>query len=293
MKKILNLCKFVAFVAILITVQKLCYKATEGFTIERIKHPLQEAKHSEPIDPAIGQILERPFRFLASGGQCYAFESEDGQYVLKVFKQHHLRLPSIASAIVPASLNAYFAHKEKTFLASCRIAATELAQETGVVFAHLEKLQGVPSHILLIDKLNISHQVPSSSLPFVLQKRAILFDEHLKMLLTQGKLPEAISAIESVLALAESRCKKGFADNDPVLNRNWGFIGNEAVEVDVGPFYPDPQLFEAGYRQKALLEEFEKFYEQLVWRYPELKDHLDKRMHEFQASSQSSSSHAG
>jgi hypothetical protein len=270
--------KFALFVAVVFTIQFLCRKATDDFAVELIKAPLLKAGSLQ--NKEIQAILEQPFHYLGSGGQCYAFASEDSQYVLKVFKQHHLHLPSFVAKVVPDFINEKFQRKQRELLVSCKIAANELCSETGVIYLHLDDEEGVPERIHLIDKIKISHHVPSSHLPFVLQKRAVPFFQRLNEL--NGV--EAKSAIDALVRLVETRCEKGIGDVDPFLDRNFGFIGDEVVEFDIGPFSYDPMLKYPEHKRREMYFELCAFQRRLCKKHPELslhlQDHLDKLLHE-------------
>jgi hypothetical protein len=275
---IIKLVKFALFLGLLFAVQFLCRKATDDFAIELIKQPLQQSEASITTD--LSAILEQKFHYLGSGGECYCFASEDGEYVLKFFKQHHLRLPSFIAKISPEFLKEKFARKERDLLISCQIAANELSNETGVIYLHLEDERGVPNHIHLIDKLGIAHKVPSHSLPFVLQKRAVPLLQRLQ----EMSGAQARSAIDSLVDLVRRRCEKGIADADPFLDRNFGFIGEKIVEFDIGPFSYDPMLKYPEHTRREMYFELSAFQRRLCAQYPDLslylQDHIDKILHE-------------
>ena len=71
----------------------------QGFTLKKIlsKHP-NDPKWDVPL-PKEGDDIQsyfmHPYTYLASGKHCYAFKSEDGQYVLKFFKQKHMQTQSL------------------------------------------------------------------------------------------------------------------------------------------------------------------------------------------------------
>ena len=81
--------------------------------------------------PQIGKVegvFDQKFAYLGAGGQCYAFVSDDKQYVLKFFKQHKFRKKN-----TPASEG--IARREKAFT-SYKIAYDKLREETGLLFLH-------------------------------------------------------------------------------------------------------------------------------------------------------------
>ncbi len=273
--------KFAGFAALFFFVQSLCKKVTDGFALEWIKHPLPEIAEAIPVDPQIVKILEQPFHYLGRGGQCFAFLSEDGQFVLKVFKQHHLRLPSIIHPFVPSSIIDFFQRKEEQFLTSCKIASQDFAEGTGVISSQLtHHLPSLPSHILLYDPLHNPHRVSSARLPFVLQRKATLVDAYLGKLMEQGKTQEAKQAIDGLISLVKQRCQKGIYDNDPVLNRNFGFIDQQAVEIDIGSYSYEPRLKSPDYMRRELFFELHHFHDHLYGPYPELAAYVELHLKE-------------
>ena len=45
------------------------------------------------------EALNQPYAYLGHGFQCYAFQSQDGKYVLKFFRHQRLRLPEIVLSL--------------------------------------------------------------------------------------------------------------------------------------------------------------------------------------------------
>src|SRR5579871_916778 len=64
-----------------------------------------------PLNPKeqkeIERILSQKFTYLARGSQAFAFISEDGRYVLKMFKQHKWHSKNLLGYI-PLPVNPYF-----------------------------------------------------------------------------------------------------------------------------------------------------------------------------------------
>src|SRR2546422_718538 len=66
-----------------------CHNQTKGFQVCKIYSPLPYDAQWEIQGE--GVKLNSTFRFLGKGGQFYAFVSDDGKTVLKLFKMHNLR----------------------------------------------------------------------------------------------------------------------------------------------------------------------------------------------------------
>ncbi len=87
--------------------------ATDGFAVAKMA-PLLNG-YSSKIPPPSDLFTQR-FTYLAKGGQCYAFISEDGRYILKFFRKNSVLLQTYASA---------------------QLAAETLGKETGLLHSHL------------------------------------------------------------------------------------------------------------------------------------------------------------
>lgn len=240
---------------LLLVVERLCHRATEGFQVNFIKTPSRITSFEKevanlPLSKEMRNLLMQPFYFLGSGAQCYAFISEDGSYVLKVFKQHNFFIPSFLTTWpLPPFLQKFCQDliqaqqiKRESFMRSCVIAATSWKEETGMLYLHLAPSLDTDFSVTLVDKLNIAHRIPAHTLQFAIQKRAELVTPTLSRLLQKGHLQEAEACIHSLMHLIQTRCQKGIGDRDPVVRRNFGFIEGKAVEIDIGSYFDNPFL---------------------------------------------------
>ena len=93
--------KILVFLLCFACVERFCHKQTHGFQLHKIRSSLsftpewdvQPLPNSEM--QTVKTALTQPYYYLDSGGQCYAFVSADGKYVLKFFKHHHMRQKSL------------------------------------------------------------------------------------------------------------------------------------------------------------------------------------------------------
>ena len=98
------------------------------------------------------------------------------------------------------------------------------------------------SKVHIIDQQNASHYISLDSIPFVLQKKTLLLFSYVDELIQKEKTKEAMSSLLLVLDLVKDRCQRGFAEQDGSLEKNYGFIGNRAVFVDVERLVQDDSL---------------------------------------------------
>lgn len=252
-KKIL---KTLFCVTAVILVDRFCHQQTAGFTLLKIQSNHSPHSRWEPpflnkeSDPKLFSHFEQKFTFFSYGGQAYVFLSEDGQTVLKLFKQHHMRIPTWIKLLpLPQPLNKFrnkFIHRREEKLEglfdSCKIAFDELKEDTGLLYLHLNPTKHLQKKLTLVDKLGIAHTIDLDTSDFLLQRRALLASEHFSQLRSRGDIEAGKESIDSLLKMMAKRSQKGIYDRDPNLRRNCGFISNQAVEIDVGSYTYSPDL---------------------------------------------------
>ena len=109
----------------------LCKGATDGFTVARITGVLPydaRWESSTPLTEDVRAILHQKFTFLGSGGQCYAFASEDGRYVLKCFKSYRLKATTLLDKLLKKKRVKCKARLERDFT-SYKLCFDQLAKE--------------------------------------------------------------------------------------------------------------------------------------------------------------------
>jgi hypothetical protein len=235
----------------------------------------------------IEAILDQPFYFLGSGGQCYAFLSKDGKTVLKLFKYYRL-LPWkwLSSFSLPEPFDSHrkkIAKKREEklpfFFTSCKIAYEEFRDHTALLYMHLNKTSHFQKKVTVIDKFGRSYLIDLDSTEFALQEKAELAYSRIKRLMQKNDIASAKKAIDAILELTIDRCKKGISDQDPSIRRNFGFIHDKAVEIDIGSYVKDDFL-KRPYAYKAYLyyKTRKKLSDWLEKEFPELVSHLNEKV---------------
>ncbi len=270
-----------------------CDAQTDGFSVARIHSDLSfhpewepaETQSKEILDPIVGQT----FHYLACGGQCFAFISEDRRYVIKFFK-HKLRHPlsTFLKMHLPypweqkrlKKLNKALFKLNRDFT-SYKIAYEDLREETGLIFLHLNKGGNLNRSITIIDKLGISHTIALNDVEFVVQQRAELVYSYFNRLVKHDDLASIKAAMQSLFSLIVSREQKGIFDEDARLYRNFGFIDERPIFIDVGRFrrdlrYQDPILY-----KKDLEDIIGHFRDWLEETHPTLVPTLDTELNAF------------
>lgn len=195
----------------------------------------------DPVDDHIKAVLNQPFNYLNRGNQSYVFESQDGKYVLKLFRQSRPRFDIIfkAKSWIQQQLNHFRTHKKKpkkelikklikTFNAT-QIAYAQAKEFTQVVFFHINLTENRFPKVKLRDRLH-AITIPLDRYRFVVQKKVTPF----KNAFQQAKAhPEEVEQmIDSFLTLLFERSEKGIYNSDPNLAPNFGFLNGKAVEID-------------------------------------------------------------
>lgn len=105
---------------------------------------------------------------------------------------------------------------------------------------HLAPTSNLHKKIRIIDKLGIAYEVELDPLAFLLQRRAEPFFSHLETLLNDEE--QLKKAISSLFQLITRRSQKGIVDRDAILEKNYGFLDGEAIQIDVGRFVYDTKV---------------------------------------------------
>jgi hypothetical protein len=237
-------------------------------------------EQGELPSPAICQILSQKFTYLARGSQAEAFVSEDGAYVLKLFKQHKWR-PSHLWGYIPFSWNPYYKDflkgqlKKHTVLTSCKAALLHIKEDTGVCFAHLNPTSLPIRSTTLIDKRGGAWQLDLTQSYFLLQKKADLFYPHIQTLMEQGNVSQAEYAITSMFKLLTKFIALGVFENNAILRKNFGFLDNEAMQFDIGKFKCDPTRAPDMHELVVITEGFHRWLQK---NHPLLLSHFERQL---------------
>lgn len=220
---------------------------TEGFSLRHIKDPLPYERRwaTDPPLPLVKESVQQPFTYIGKGSQCYVFLSEDGNYVLKFLRLDRylprtldtlLPFPTFLRALREAAQEEREGKREALFT-SCLLAYRELREETGLLYLHLNKTEGLLPSVTLYDKIKGTHTVDLDQHAFLIQKKGERVYVYLARLLREGHFEEAHHALLQLAALLEQRKEKEIGDRDTALHKNSGFAQGKPFFFDVGQFY--------------------------------------------------------
>lgn len=267
---------------------KFCASQTDGFTTLKIASTLSFDPRwgNEPPPQELKSWLEQPFTYIGSGGQCYAFASQDGRLVIKFFKHHLRRVPWITDHLPLPSRYALLRERQREKrnrkllrdFNSYLLAFHYLKEESGLVYIHLNKSEQLKQKVILIDRLGIRHSIDLDQHEFVVQKRGELALPHLHKLLKSSEASEAKEAIDSILSLLVSRCQKGIYDEDPRIHCNLGFLSSKAFLIDVGRLRLDDSRKDPSVYKQDIRLITERLKQVLEKESPSLANYLEERL---------------
>jgi hypothetical protein len=302
---------FIGF-ALFVGLQQLIELKTLGFWLQKIQAddlPYQQQWETSPLTSEeklqLKTVLSQDYHLIGVGSECFAFMSRDGQSVIKFFKLDHTRPVYFKTGLFVEDDSAFagtlshhsltrlilpppFHHWLRRFLgirefriqrtfSSIKLAYDNLKEETGLLYLHLNPTDHLCQTLTLYDANNISHEIDLDSTRFFLQKRAIPLEHHFAALHKYGRDEEVKKSIDSFLHLILMRCKKGFADRD-IFNKNFGFIGNQAIEIDTGSFHRNEQMQEPPIYKQELFFATLELKKWLKKHYPELVGYLEEKV---------------
>jgi hypothetical protein len=207
--------------------------------IELPFHSEWEISLSQEKKSEINSILSQKFTYLGKGFQSYAFLSNDGNYVLKLFRLDHCKLKQGGLLLdflkqkvgkkVRFTKEPY-SRAEGIFKAS-KITFDLLPEETGLIFVHLNPRPSDWPILNVRDYLGFTHLVDPSTTRFVLQKKAVKMFPALYRALREDRKSfyRMIASFSSLLDVFEIR---GVGVEDAKMPSNFGFLGEQAIQID-------------------------------------------------------------
>jgi len=294
MKSIDRLFRYCFIFALLVFVGRFCQNKTDHFTILKItSHRAANPDFAvAPLSPESQQelntALSQPYSYSGYGGQAFIFFSEDGNYVIKFFKERLYKRSFLLNALpLPKILHRYRekknwkrADKLKRDFFSYKISMEELKEETAVIYSHLNPTDHLNTKLKITDPVHIEHILDLDQMDFIVQKRGVLPHDHINNLMRSNRIKEAKVAIGQMFHLISSRALKGYRDRDPDIATNCGYFDNRAIKLDVGCFIPCLEMCTVTGHNEELSRITEHFREWIQASHPTLLDSYDKQLDE-------------
>ena len=303
MRFIFSFSRTVLILVCLASIYFFCHKQTDGFAILKIRESFTDHSipHLSPIysDETLSfvrNLLNRPLTYLGRGGQCYAFATEDNQYVVKLLKYNN-NYPLFLFRLCPFPFGfekerqAVLTKKRGKLMGeykSYQIALENLSVETGLLYFHLDQHTLPNAQLQLVDKLHILHTIPADSVQFYIQKKGTaLYPEFLRMIELQ-QLDQAKQSLDEITAYLLKRCQKQITDKDDGIWRNFAFCEGHPFQIDIGQFCYDPTLISTADYQKNLLFFTKDFRNWLTQTEPSLAQYFSHTLETLHAMDQTS-----
>ena len=256
--------------ATLMGLKQFCEMKTLGFCLQKIQACDLPHNHEWEIPPLteselsdVSSLLDQPYHLIGYGSECFAFESQDGSTVIKLYilslgrymyfkrgllvEDHRELAGSISNhplLSIPFSgkydvwrkrvLGMREYRLNRTFISTC-MAFKELKEETGLLYVHLNDTTSFKKHLKIIDKLKIAYEIDLDIAKFSVQKKAIPLKRYLKHSIHAGNGQAIKNCIDSYLKFIVKRSEKGYSDRD-ILMQNFGMLNDQLIEIDVGSF---------------------------------------------------------
>jgi len=260
----------------------LVFYRLDGFQISKIKRS-SKASHEIVLGDnfeTIKNILNKDFSYLGKGHQCFVFESEDGEYVIKLLNYRRFNLPPIVMPFkfVPhlKKMQQDRALRLQPSLESYRLAQHFLKEETGIIYVQMQN-SSFHKVIKLKDKANSIHKIDLYDVDFVLQKKAKPIFDHLETLYHNDK--ESFKrSIGSFLDVVSSRINKNIVDDDLDVEINYGFYKEKAILIDPGRIFIDSRLFSQKNREEEMRKSTKNLRTWILNKHPDMLSFFDQQL---------------
>ncbi len=272
---------------------RFCHNQTDGFTPRKIRAAFKDqaiehlsSSPSKSEMEEIAKILNQPLHYIGRGGQCYAFSTSDQRYVVKLLKYNN-NYPRIWFRLFPFPFGLEIYRQEKIAkklkklrneYKSYQIALTNLQQETGILYVHLDSGTLPDIQLKVFDKIKVLHNFPADNFQFYIQKKGTPFYPELKKMVTEGDLDKARESLDEMACYLIKRCKKNIIDKDNGIWRNFAFFQGHPFQIDIGQFSYDYFIFSESDYKKNLMEFTRDFRNWLKTLNPSLEEHFTRSL---------------
>jgi hypothetical protein len=192
----------------------------------------------------LDKIIDQPFYYLDRGKQSFVFVSADDKYVLKFFD-----VKCSWSGGMLSSLSSEDCQKKLLRLIhGYRIADAYDRDYGGVLFTQIVPNPSLQLNVIVTDRFGFKHTIDLSSVPFVVQKKAVPTRTVLTALLINHDVSAACHKLRQIIDMYVEEHRRGLWDSDHNFMYNTGFIDDQPVRIDLGRLSLDeekqnPQIF--------------------------------------------------
>ncbi|MCB1117298.1 MAG: hypothetical protein KDK50_01810 [Chlamydiia bacterium] len=282
----------IPILAVLFLAYNTHFKKTRGFCVAKVKSNQHRPDpkydmHFPGFDAKAA--LSQPYYYLSSGASMYVFASEDQRYVLKLFKQRHMRPFSIYEKLIgypfipckQRSLANRLQFRKRAF-DSCLIAYSKFRDQTGLLYMHLNPTSHLGTHLHLVDHKGTHLKLNADKEEYYIQRKGQGIIDSICQWQSEGKRDTIRQALKSIVELIIDRCEREIGDFDN-CSKNFAFIDGKAIEIDIGEFWNDPGVKGREHIIAHIITATFDLRNYLAKHYPELCDDLDEILREYGA----------
>lgn len=257
---------------------------TDGFKLNKIipSHKLLEEDLCS-IDNGVLNILDQKYYYLGKGRQSFVFESEDGNYVLKLIRYHRIspsflaKIPFLYSFVGSKEIK----HLDQRYLLmmeSFNIAEKYLKEQTALVYLHLKNDRSIPKKTIFVDRLNRTIDLNLNYFGFVIQKKGEILGPKFVNLQKIKDLKMVQKIIDSYLDTISFRISMGITNKDHNWETNYGICNGIIKEIDIGRLcFLKEKMSQSLFH--AELVSCSRFFKEHVKRsFPELDLYFDQKL---------------
>lgn len=204
---------------------------------------LEAQDFSKAADPRwLKALLQRKYFYFGQGNQTYAFLSEDGNHILKLFKKDYLQRRGWTSFIPPIFFfRSLFLHqgnsrkkRQEKLLRGYEVGFLHDRKNSGLLYYSSCKAKNGGRLTTLVTGIGQCVAIDLNNYVFAVQVKVSTTKHELSSLLSKGKVADAKICLRKILHLYFEGYAKGIIDNDHNLLKNTGFYKGRAVRQDVG-----------------------------------------------------------
>jgi hypothetical protein len=217
--------------------------------------PFNPAWKSDLLSNDVRSVFSRPFFYLGRGAQAFVFESEDGRFVLKLFRgspRIHPWMRFVRNTLRGKKERTSVKDKIPPLFAACKLAYTEARALTGIVYMHLNTTTNELQSTFLINRMKRKIPVDLNQCRFVLQKKGRSISDGFMDAIEKKDRGKYVRLAQSVVSLLKERTEKKISNSDTTLWYNFGFLDETAIEWDFGRYYYNPDLNQLPVREQEM-----------------------------------------
>ncbi len=203
-------------------------------------NPEWEISYSPEEISEIRKILDQEFTYFSKGRQSFVFLSQDQKYVIKLFRYQLCKPKFWHYLLWREKLQEKMKSKKQKlsrWMSSYKLAYDRIRSETGLVFVHLVRSDGLLPEVTIRDPLGRKRKVDLNRTGFLVQKKVDLFYATVKGLMKKGDKEGLKRVISAYFRAMASYHEKGIWNLDFNWMSNVGNIGlDEVCEFDMGRY---------------------------------------------------------